>query len=106
MILRECRTVSAGAFSVLGVQIEKLVLHHAIKELSALPGKLTVHLDVYKRQAIERPLLHFHIKPGESLKISEFFFQSLYLQHQLSLPVTIRSGSVWLTPISASLPAV
>ena len=44
MILRECRTLSAGAFSVLGVQIEKLVLHHEIKELSALLGKLTVHL--------------------------------------------------------------
>ena len=44
MILRKCRTVSAGAFSVLGVQIEKLMLHHEIKELSALPGKLTVHL--------------------------------------------------------------
>ena len=44
MILRKYRTVSAGAFSVLGVQIEKLMLHHEIKELSALPGKLTVHL--------------------------------------------------------------
>ena len=44
MILRKYRTVSAGAFSVLGVQIEKLMLHHEIKELSALLGKLTVHL--------------------------------------------------------------
>ena len=44
MILREYRAVSAGTFSVLGIQIEKLVLHHEIKELSALLGKLTVHL--------------------------------------------------------------
>ena len=44
-------------------------------------------------KAVRRSLRNFHVESGERLKIAKFLFQSLYLQHQFSLPVTIRSGS-------------